>query len=857
MAHSFATWLSSAIASLLRRRTVALLCFALIAVLAGIYAWTHLRINVDSKDMLAEHLEWRQMDLLHDRLFPEYNDNILIAIEGDVPDEVADAAQRLYQSVMEDPRTPFLSVFHPQSMPWFRHAAFMHKDTDQLYELSDRLASVQAPLGLLLHDFSLRGLSDMLVGAIDSGKQEELNPLVAEMARALGSGRRVSWRSLLYDEPIEPNQVFRELLLVRIKPNFSGFFPAGEAIRYLRDKAADLQLEDRYRIRVRLGGGVVMAHEELQSVGNANWRSIVFSLLMVAGLLLWNLGLRITLSCVATLCCGLLLVTAWALFTVGQFNLISVVFAILYVGLGIDFVIHYSLRAREFRRHSEDPQIILEQTSRSMSLPLLVCCLTTSCGFFAFMVTDYKGVAELGWIAGCGMFASFLLAFTLLPTLLSMCPLQPLPLPGQGWGSGYFHGLSPLRHPRTYAGIAVLLCCLTLPQLSDLRLDTDAVVLRDPQSGAVRLYRDLLEENAEDTLTLDAMVKGREQAANVAARIAALPEVDKVVWLADFMPGESSEKRGIIDEMGLLLGDIESPKALVEGVPLAQEISALRLLLAYIEETRLLQWQALAEQLRRKLAAADLAVIDPLYGLRDALLGNFPGRIAELADALNAHGIGEADLPAELEARWRNGEYYQIKVYAAEDMQDAQARIHFVQQVRQEYPKVIGTPLIEYEAGRVVGRAFVQAFALAFACIAVLLAILLRSMLDSALILFTLLMGACLTLGGMQALGLPLNFANIIVLPLLLGIGVDSGIHIRHQYRTLDRSQHFFAGVSVRGVILSSLTTLLSVGSLGFSAHQGTASMGWMLAAGLAIVVSCMLFVLPALLALADRWTRP
>ena len=170
---------------------------------------------------------------------------------------------------------------------------------------------------------------------------------------------------------------------------------------------------------------------------------------------------------------------------------------------------------------------------------------------------------------------------------------------------------------------------------------------------------------------------------------------------------------------------------------------------------------------------------------------------------------------------------------------------------------MIGSPVVSVEAGHAVVSAFKQAFMTAFIIISLLLFILLGSHRDALLIMIPLLMAALLTATASIVLSIPLNFANIIALPLLLGIGVDSGIHILHRFRTAPPDNGIIlATSSARAVLVSALTTIVSIGNLAFSSHLGTASMGKLLTIGIGMTLLCTLIILPSLLVTTNKESK-
>jgi len=235
--------------------------------------------------------------------------------------------------------------------------------------------------------------------------------------------------------------------------------------------------------------------------------------------------------------------------------------------------------------------------------------------------------------------------------------------------------------------------------------------------------------------------------------------------------------------------------------------------------------------------------------LETSLLANFAGRMESLLQSMNAREINAETLPPELTARWYSDGNYRLEIYPKENLMDSGAMRRFVDQVRAEVPDSIGAPVVSIEAGNAVVKAFNQAFLYAVTVITLLLLVLVDRKVDTVYILVPLLLAALYTGAFCVLFDIPLNFANIIALPLLLGIGVDNGIHILRRARHNHRLDHSLLSSSTsRAVVFSALTTIASFGNLAFSSHVGTASMGLLLTIGITMTLVCTLVVLPGIL---------
>ena len=888
--------------SFVRRASVAVLVavFAL-AFFAMRYTVDNLSMNTDTEHMLSEDLAWRKLDQEYERLFPQYDNNILIVVEAATPDQAGDAAALLYEHLQPE-QALFEFVYYPNALALFRESGLLYLDTEELQDLSDNLAEVQPFLARLARDPSLRGLLEVLADALDAradGEQVELDPVLTRINAAIealqdGKPYRLSWQELMSgDKPDAAGlpgagagqATYREFILLQPKLDYGGFFPATPAIDKIHQVYEELDIASSPGAQIRLTGATVLAHEEMLSVMKGTKTAAVLALALVTLILLVGLGsVKLALVTVISLVTGLLFTAAFATLTVGELNLISVAFAVLYIGLGVDFAIHYCLRYREHLIGGEDRQRALEKTSVNIGGSLFLCAVSTAIGFFAFIPTDYTGVAELGWISGFGMFISFVVTLTVIPALLSLLPIKPgADRPVGGWR------LVEL-HPGKLLGGAAFLALASALLLAGIRFDHNPLNLHDQDGAALTTFRQLLAENDLTPWTAIMIADDAAEADRYRERFTRSDLVDKVVSVADFIPGDQDEKLDIIDEMSLLLGDLSiAAQPDPETQSPATRLAAVR---AFQEKLQAVQTDdPVMARLRGNLAGLleeqDLSLSTPFLRTQDstvldsrlrgngdemdsrlrgngaqklaqlehALLASLPGRLDALNVSLNADYISLDNLPTQLKRLWLSADgRRRIEIYPKQDMQDDTALREFVRAIQSVSPGVTGAPVMNLEASDAVATAFRQAFLYAFIAITLMLYILLARKKDVFLVLIPLLMAAVIT-GGISVLaGLPLNFANVIALPLLLGIGVDSGIHIIHRFRTdLPDGKSILATSSARAVVVSSLTTMGGVGNLALSPHAGTASMGMLLTLGIGVTVACMLLVLPALLTVVTK----
>jgi len=418
------------------------------------------------------------------------------------------------------------------------------------------------------------------------------------------------------------------------------------------------------------------------------------------------------------------------------------------------------------------------------------------------------------------------------------------------------------RRPRRVIGGALALGLGATALLPFARFDDDPLNLRDPAAESMAVLFELFDDPRVTPYGAAVLAPSLEAGAELAARLAALPEVASARTIADFVPADQDDKLATIDEMAVFLGPLFL-RPLFPG-PLAQGAAALpapgpeqnRAALGGLREA--LELTEGVPAARRLASALDRLAENngdwspaALAALEGLWLAGLPGRLDALGAALVADSVTLDDLPEALRLRYLTADgRVRVEVLPAEDLRAPEARGRFVDAVRALAPEATGAPVTITEAGRAVIQAFGEAAAYALILIVVLLLVLLRSASDSLMVLAPLVLAALLTVGATVAFNIPFNFANVIVLPLLFGLGVASGIHMVIRARATGAAG-LLSTSTPRAVLFSALTTIGSFGALALSSHRGTASMGILLTIAISLTMLCTLVVLPPLL------TRP
>ncbi len=870
-----ARWVDTA-----RKAAVSILLVAALATGASsFYTVEHLGINTSTSDMLSSELLFRKIYDEYRRTFPNLRNNITIVVEGETPDITEDAAAalavRLKMEIEE-----FKFVFDPASDPFFITNGLLFLDEDELADLSDRLADAQPLLAALAEDMNLRGFFGVLNDAIDEVAKGDEDPsrlirIFHNISETIekqqdGTPRPMSWRKMMMGGEVEQDDL-RRFILVKPTLDESSLQPARKAVDIIRAAARELDLDPENGVQVRLTGGVVLSQEEMMSV--TEWASVagVLALILVGVLVIIGLGsLRLTAATLITLVMGLVWTGGYATFAVGQLNLISVAFAVLFIGIGVDFGIQFCLRYREAIGRGQSHEEALRESASGVGGALTLAAIAAAIGFFSFVPTAYLGLSELGIISGGSMMIALFANLTVLPACLTLMPLehQDGMLPAwQGWRKIKW-GPKPapgflLRHATGISLWALALgVAAAVTYLPRLQFDFDPMNLKDPTTESVQTALDLMKDSETSFYTIQILADNVEEAQNLGQRLEALPLVDHTEGLADFVPQDQEDKLFMIDDMALFLWPALEASPLdkpLDNDGRRKVLSELKVNLGYLIETPLVSvLDAPARRLVSALTRFEESSLENGQSLEDLevlLLFSLPERLKKLRQSLNAREVTVEDLPELLRQRKiaADGRTL-VEVFPSEALTSNDALKRFVTAVRRVAPNATEDPVILLEGGDAVTTAFRQAGIFSLAAITVLLLIVLQSVIDTLLVLFPLALAAVFTASSSVIFGIPFNFANIIAIPLLFSLGVAYGIYLVLRERSADSIADVMTTSTPRAILFSALTTMCSFGTLAISSHLGTASMGQLLTISLTLALVCTLVVLPCLLACRKRY---
>ncbi len=837
----------------------------LLTVLAAVYAATHFAITTDTAQLISPKVDWRRREMADDRAFPQFSDMTVVVLDAATPELAEDAAARLAARLSAETRA-FESVRRPEGGPFFAREGLLLLPLKEVQATTAQLVAAQPFLGPLAADPTLRGVAGVLgslAQGVSAGQAQlaDVDKPVRALADALGEtvqGRRTyfSWQALVAGGPggsagAGLSAPKRRFVLVKPRLDYTALTPGSEASDLVRSAARDLRLDPGHGVRVRLTGSVPLSDEEFASLSDHVW--LVTGVMLTAVLVMLYLAVRsvkLMAAILVTTLAGLVVAAATGLLLVHRFNLISVAFIPLFVGLGVDFGIQLSVRFRAERLEHPELGPALERAARGLGGSLALAAAAVTLGFLAFLPTNYVGVSELGVIAGAGMVFALLLTLTLLPALLALLKPRAQALE-VGWRAMAPVDRYLIEHRRTVLGAFVVATLISLAILPFVRFDFNPFHLRDPKGEAMSTLADLFRDPNENPNTIDVLTPSVDAARALADRLDALPEVAQTVTLASFVPSDQAQKLAAVQDAAGLLSFTLDPPATAPAPTDAQTVAALGAASSALFKAAHGESSPAASDARRLSAVLDqLAHAPPEVRRRADLMVSQPlGVLLEQVRALlQAQPVTLATLPAELKADWLSTVTGQARIQVSPkgDANDNATLVRFSRAVQRLAPDASGAPISIQGAGATIAGAFVRAGVLSLLFITALLFAALRNAKEVAFTLAPIVLSVFLTLGTCVVIRQPINFANIIAFPLLVGVGVAFHIYFVMAWR--GGQGRLLQSSLARGVLFSALTTGAAFGSLMLSSHPGTASMGKLLMISLFWTLVCALIFEPALL---------
>jgi len=844
-----------------------------LAAAAGCMVLTALRLELktDRLDLLNPRSAFNRLWLDYIDDFGD-NDDAVIVVEGVDPDAVRQALDELGPAIRQRGDL-FQDVLEKIDLSTLAGKRLYYAEPDQIKGLDSAVAQLQP---IVEGGWSHLAMPNLIGGLVhqatvvrDAAAEEQL-ALHLKNLRAMLAGEtpRVSpWAQL--DAVTATDSQFADryhtadggrlgIVLLRLKLEAGSFARGSEAIAELRSLLE--KFEARFpELHFGLTGLPVMENDEMHASQKATLRASFVSLAGVAVLFVAGFGgIRHPLLTVA----ALLLAIAWSCgyltLVVGHLNILSMSFGIILIGLGVDFGIHYLARYLHLRRSGAGVSRALLVTAMGVGPGIVTGAVTTSLAFLSAGLTDFTGVAELGLIAGGGILLCLLAAVVVLPALLRLsdgdAPDRPMP---RLFSVGMM--LAPVeRWPRFCLVGSVILIAVCAGGLPDLWYDHNLLNLQPQGLESVRLEERVLAKSDRSVWFALSLASTPEELRKRKARFERLETVERTEEILSMLPTGTTARQAALDRCaGRLERLAEQPPLLPVAEPeqLASFLEGVAASLGGGDANSELapSLSALAAEIRQLPRAK---VFQAVSEYQQWLAAGLLDRLSGIGQLAAAEPPTLDDLPPALVTRFVGGKTgrYLLKVYSKADIWDMAALERFVAQVRSVDPQATGKPLQTFEASRQMQASYLHAALYALIAVSIVLILDFRSLRYWLLALVPVGLGMLQLFGLLGWLDIPLNPANMIVLPLILGIGLDDGVHVIHDFRCQKRGTYRISRSTAAAILMTSLTTMVGFGSMMVAEHRGLESLGRVLTIGISCCLFTSLGVLPAILQKLDRW---
>ncbi|HOI93957.1 MAG TPA: MMPL family transporter [Syntrophobacter fumaroxidans] len=858
-------------------------------------------LTVTKLGMLTDQLELISPDhpliALSDRLDAFTSDSkrrFTVAVKASNPHRAVAFANELSSRIAKDP-VHFQNMFYRVDPEMFKTWQLLYLDRQELVDLRDKIVEqeklvrglAQEPgllslLRLINQEMASRMVGELFTGFLDEKATEDsrqepfdLNFLITVlegMSSYLNDSPSYQspWSSLFKDSSWDPDlegyfwEGRKQYLLAFVIPHKSdeGFLRTQGALDKLR--ALLLEIRASYPdVQAGVTGQEALINDEMTTVLSdmevATWLSIagVFVLLVV-----FRRSVRRPLLQIISLTVGLCWTLGWTTLFVGHLNIISIVFAPLLCGLGVDSGIHWFSRLEEEERCGDcDMKSVVRIVNDRSGPGILLAGLSTTLAFLPFVLTGFRGLIELGLVTGMGILLNLFADFSVLPALAVLAggkpkqKLSPEAIPGEK----DLIRLEP-RHSRLVlagAGVLALLCTLSG---SHVYFDLNPLRLQPAEAESVVWEKALIENSERSALSASSFAASPEEVRTKSAALKALRSVSEVESIFSLLPEDQEEKIPLLRSLGPRIPEIRADAMESRPPSPAEFVEVLERIRFKLQDDQAERWGAekpLVEQMTRVRALAQ-EIVGLIRGSSDAperlmeyrkrFLEDMMDKWDSLRKGTNPSPMDVENLPALLRGWFVQDGIYLLRIYPKESVWEAHALTRFVRELQSVDPNVVGEPVSLFVFATAYRNACIKASLYALVGISILLALTFRNLRLTLLALVPLGLGTLLTVGIMGVADVQFNLANSVFMPLVVGAGVEYAVVILSRWkegRMLPGHLPFSTG---KGVILAALTTTVGFGALMISHHRGIFSLGFVAWAGSLCVLVSAILVLPAIL---------
>jgi hypothetical protein len=864
-------------------------------VVGVIYTLHTLSFGTSGRDLLPRDAGYIVRYNQYAREFGELED-IVIVIEARTFEAAKAYAARLVHELRVSP-IKFPRVTYRVDPQRFEGRQLLYLPTEQLKEVRDRIFDYQEFMESFAGDPSLARLVEGANAAMASAFVSNLFDLGLEK----GGGENTRFLQLVLeqisdrlDRPTPYRSPWGTLFSLGERPADAGYFLSDDksllfalvetpqsdkgsfmgdrrAIEVIRDVIAKLK-PDFPNVQAGVTGGPTLSNDEMTAAfeDSSIATGIAFALtLLVMMLAFWRVGKPLLMLVV------LAITLAWSMgiiaLTVGHLTIFSVMFISIVIGIGIDYGIYFLFRYEEEIFLGRNLKEALELTAARTGPGMLIGALTAGFTFYVLMLTDFRGIQELGFIAGTAILMAWLGMMTLFPALLMLVDRHHAERPRNQ--APRAHAIERMHvpvldritsYPKTVLTVAGVATLASLGAVPFVGFDYNLLNLQAKGTESVVWEKRILATTGRSGFNGLASATSLEDLRKKQEAFEKLPSVADVDSVLRVIPDNQQEKIGIVKTFAPIVAPVRVGRSSpVDIERLARALGELeRRLDIFATEggdklpKDLKDLRASTAALLKTLKTADREVAEPaLSHLQSQLYRDFTNKFFDLQRNLNPRPVVLADVPEEIHRKFigKRGDFL-LQIHPRVDIWEREGARTFVRELRSVDPDVTGAPIITYEAIGYMERAYHQGTIYAFLVVGILSFLMIRRVKETLLALLPLVLALLWTMGLMRVFNIQFNMANVWGLPLIIGASAEFGLNVMIRYlEGRDHGGPLVARSTVMAVALSGVSTMVGFGSLMIARHQGIYSLGLLLTLGSACGLFASLAVLPVILRLITK----
>ena len=789
----------------------------------------NLNIDTSTDSLINKNLDFK---INQKRLKDEFkflSNNILIRASHSNQLVLDDTTKKLIENLKI--RKDLSFVYSPNIDPLFKENFFNFLNHKEKKKIVQKLYEYQPFLSEISSNPRMEGFNNLLSLSLQEEDKESLDnfyPILNSFLESLKNNNKVDW-SNIFERDSNSNFIivgYKEELL----KEFSDFYA------FLNNE------KQTSSINIEFTGGLIIDYEEIGSVSTGNIIAGILSILIVS-ILLWIAfkDLKIILILVSSILIGLSITMGIVSLTIGKLNLISVAFAVLFIGLTVDYGIQIVLRILE---RKEVEKVNIFPGLNSISNTLLIASIPTMVGFLSFIPTNYIGLSELGIISFIGLIIGLFSNLLLLPSLLIIF-LKKTKLKNSIEQKSLLEKIIYflINKKASVYSLLFFIFFFNLIFIERISFDYDAMNLKDQKLASVKLAKELIKKNPSSDYVIS-VIQDKDEMKN-SKKLDVLQEKESVDSYFSFFDINSEFKNDDLDYLKFLIDSQKSPKFYASK----DQIEIFKKNLTTLSKVGSEKVSNLSNNILQQLESMTLDD-EKIKKIQFNFFSGFDSLIQKIQNFGLVNENLHQNIPDFYLKRYvSSNQNYRIEIFPSKDVSIKKNLDEFVNDVEYIFPNATGMPIVQQKAGLIVIQSFNIALTISIIFLIIFIYLIFKRFLYVLISVLSLLIAFMFSVFIMILFNINLNFANMIALPLLYSLGISFTIYFIKRFIQYEgKIDSVISSNTPKAIIFSAATTMGSFSTLAISSHSGTSSMGLLLFICLLMTVLSAVFILPVLL---------